>query len=243
MSNITWIIGATGGIGTHLAGVLAHRGHTLILSARSTEALNSLASTTGGAARPVDATDFETTFALAQSIVAEFGRLDTVVHLPGSILLKPEHLTTEAEFDQTLDTNLKSAFSVVRAATKAMYATGGSIVLVSTAAASVGMKNHGAIAAAKAGVEGLTRSAAATYANRGIRVNAVAPGMVETPLSARILSNPTSREYSKSLHALGRIGQPADVSSAIEFLIGDDASWMTGAVMPVDGGLSAVMPR
>lgn len=243
MSKIIWIIGATGGIGTHLSGALARRGHTLVLSARTAESLESLAATTGGVSKPLDAADFEATFATAQSIVAEFGRLDAVVHLPGSILLKPEHLTSESEFDQTLDTNLKSAFSVVRAATKAMYSTGGSIVLMSTAAASIGMKNHGAIAAAKAGVEGLTRSAAATYANRGIRINAVAPGMVETPLSARILSNPQSREYSESLHALGRIGQPADVSSAIEFLVGDDSSWMTGAVMPVDGGLSAVMPR
>ena len=98
----------------------------------------------------------------------------------------------------------------------------------------------GAIAAAKAGVEGLVRSAAASYAARGICVNAVAPGMVETPLSEPILSNAQSRAVSQALHPLGRIGQPSDVAAAIEWLAAGHADWVTGAVIPVDGGLANV---
>lgn len=118
--------------------------------------------------------------------VNHYGRLDGVANCVGSLLLKPAHLTSAAEWHATLATNLGSAFATVRAAARAMMKTGGSIVLVSSVAARLGLANHEAIAAAKAGVGGLVISAAAAYAARGIRVNAVAPGMVRTPLTARL---------------------------------------------------------
>ncbi|MEQ9104288.1 MAG: SDR family oxidoreductase [Rhodothermales bacterium] len=235
---IIWIVGATGGIGRELTRRLASGGHRLVLSARSEAALLELAAEFQATAVPFDATDFDATVEAARKASAE--GLHAVVHLPGSILLRPEHLTSENDFDEVISQNLKSAFSVVRAATKIMYKDGGRIVLVSTAAATTGMKNHGAIAAAKAGVEGLVRSAAASYAARGICVNAVAPGMVETPLSESILSNAQSRAVSEALHPLGRIGQPSDVAAAIEWLAVGHADWVTGAVIPVDGGLANV---
>ena len=124
-----------------------------------------------------------------------------------------------------------------------MTATGGSVVLVSSAAARVGLVNHEAIAAAKAGVIGLTLSAAATYAPRGIRVNCVAPGLVRTPMTARLTANEASLKASTAMHALGRVGDPADVAGAIDWLLGPDSGWVTGQVLGIDGGLATVRPR
>jgi NAD(P)-dependent dehydrogenase (short-subunit alcohol dehydrogenase family) len=122
-----------------------------------------------------------------------------------------------------------------------MLKSGGSIVLVSSAAASSGMTNHEAIAAAKAGVEGLTRSAAASYAARNIRVNAVAPGLVRSGLTEPVFSNPLALKASEAMHALPRLGEPDDVAAAITWLL--ESEWVTGQVVGVDGGLARVRPR
>jgi NAD(P)-dependent dehydrogenase (short-subunit alcohol dehydrogenase family) len=165
-----------------------------------------------------------------------------VVNCVGSLLLKPAHLTSDDEWDATIATNLRSAFATVRAAAKTMRSTGGSVVLVSSAAAQLGFANHEAIAAAKAGVIGLTRSAAATYAARGLRVNAVAPGLVRTPLTESIWSKEASATASEEMHALGRLGEPDDVASAICWLLDPTNSWVTGEVLSIDGGLSHLRP-
>jgi NAD(P)-dependent dehydrogenase (short-subunit alcohol dehydrogenase family) len=117
------------------------------------------------------------------------------------------------------------------------------VVLFSTAAAAVGLPNHEAIAAAKAGVEGLVRSAAATYASQGLRFNAIAPGLVRTPLSARITSSETALKASVAMHPLGRIGEPDEVASLAAWLLGPDATWATGQVYTLDGGLAALRAR
>jgi NAD(P)-dependent dehydrogenase (short-subunit alcohol dehydrogenase family) len=124
-----------------------------------------------------------------------------------------------------------------------MMNSGGAIVLVSSAAARVGLANHEAIAAAKAGIIGLTLAAAASYAARGIRVNCVAPGLTETPLTARITANEASRKASEAMHALGRIGRPEEIASAMAWLLDPENSWVTGQVIGVDGGLASVRPR
>ncbi|WP_042648007.1 SDR family NAD(P)-dependent oxidoreductase, partial [Legionella pneumophila] len=114
---------------------------------------------------------------------------------------------------------------------------------ISSAAALVGLANHEAIAAAKAGIIGLAQSAAATYASNNLRVNVVAPGMVNSPLTSSLLSNQLVLNASKAMHALGRIGVPEDIAHAIVFLLNPDNSWITGQVIAVDGGLSRVRPK
>ena len=166
-----------------------------------------------------------------------------MVSLAGSILLKPAHSTSMDEFDETVSQNLRTAFSVTRPAGKTMRSKGGSVVLMSSCAAAVGLPNHEAIAAAKAGVEGLVRSAAATYASGGLRFNAVAPGLVDTPLASRITGNEPALKASTAMHPLGRIGTPIEVARAIAFLLAPESDWITGQVLGVDGGLAEVRGR
>jgi len=116
------------------------------------------------------------------------------------------------------------------------------LVLVSSAAASVGLMNHEAIAASKAGIEGLVRSGATTYARRGLRVNAVAPGLVRTPLAGALATDPRMLEASNKMHPLGRIGEPGDVASGIACLLDPETSWVTGQVLGIDGGLATLKP-
>lgn len=237
------IFGATGGIGAALSRSLRSGGAHLMLAGRSENRLNDLAGDLGAEHFVLDATQVDAVAACLDRAVEKFGRVDGVANCVGSLLLKPAHLTTEAEWSSTIMVNLGSAFAVVRAASKAMMQTGGSIVLVSSAAARKGLANHEAIAAAKAGIIGLALSAAATYGSRGIRVNCVAPGLVLTPLTSRITGNESSLKGSIAMHALGRIGEPEEVASAIAWLMDPAQGWVTGQVLGVDGGLGSVNAR
>lgn len=237
------IFGATGGMGAALSRSLSSGGAHLILAGRSENRLNDLAGDLGAEHFVLDATQVDAVAACMDRAVEKFGRVDGVANCVGSLLLKPAHLTTEAEWSSTIMVNLGSAFAVVRAASKAMMQTGGSIVLVSSAAARKGLANHEAIAAAKAGIIGLALSAAATYGSRGIRVNCVAPGLVRTPLTSRITGNESSLKGSIAMHALGRIGEPEEVASAIAWLMDPAQGWVTGQVLGVDGGLGSVNAR
>jgi NAD(P)-dependent dehydrogenase (short-subunit alcohol dehydrogenase family) len=236
------ILGAAGGIGSALARRLAGQGVKVVLAGRDPARLEALAGETGGTPFVLDATKPAEVEAAAAKAVEVHGRLDGLANCVGSILLKPAHLTSEEEWDGVVSTNLKSAYAAVRAAARAMTG-GGSLVLVSSAAARLGLANHEAIAAAKAGVIGLTLSAAATYAPKGIRVNAVAPGLVRTPMTARITGNEAALKASTALHALGRVGEPEDVASAIAWLLDPAQSWVTGQVIGIDGGLATLRSR
>jgi NAD(P)-dependent dehydrogenase (short-subunit alcohol dehydrogenase family) len=179
------VLGATGAVGSALVRRLARAGARVAIGGRRAERLAQLAAETGAAPLEGDATVAADVDALVALALDRFGRLDGAANCVGSVLLKPAHLTRDDEFAATLALNLGSSFYLLRAATRAMSA-GGSVVFVSTAAARIGLANHEAIAAAKAGVEGLALSAAATYGPRGIRVNCVAPGLVRSALMARV---------------------------------------------------------
>ena len=234
------IVGATGGIGSALARRLAAEGTRLVLAARSEEPLADLAADLDALPIPTDATRTDEVEALFAAAEAHLGSIEGVVLSVGSILLKPLHRTRDEDFDQTIALNLGTAFRVGRAAAQHMKRGGGSVVFISTGAAGIGLANHEAIAAAKAGVEGLTRAAAATYASCGLRFNAVAPGLVETPLSARLTRSEAALRASLALHPLGRIGQADDVARAVGFLLDPRNDWITGQVLGVDGGLATL---
>ena len=234
------IVGATGGIGRALSMRLRETGAQLILAGRRQEPLEELGRELGARVIPTDARRFDEVAELLSQAREEFGTIDGIAQLAGSILLKPAHLTSEEEYRDTLQSNLDPAFATVRAGVPALRSSGGSIVLMASAAAEVGLANHEAIAAAKSGIVGLARSAAATYASWGIRVNVVAPGLVETGLSERITSNEASRKASEAMHPLGRLGQPDEIASAIAWLLSREQSWVTGQVLGVDGGLAQV---
>jgi 3-oxoacyl-[acyl-carrier protein] reductase len=230
-SSSTIVIGGGGGIGRALIERIQRPDHELVVLSRDPANHAGLEVTS----QACDASDIEALEAAVGEVAAR-QPVTGLVCLAGSILLKPAHMISPAEWQETIATNLTSAFACVRAAGRHMK-TGGSVVLTSTVAAATGLPNHEAIAAAKAGVEGLTRSAAATYAGRGLRFNAVAPGLVDTPLAERITRSEKALEHSRKMHPLGRIGRPEDIASAIAWLLSDESDWTTGQVIGVDGGL------
>jgi len=238
------IFGASGGIGAALARQLAAQGYHLALIAREAGRLNALAEEVNAEAFTLDATDSGAVEHCVAELAEKHGRLDGVVNCVGSLLLKPAHLTTDADWCGTLTVSLNSSFYILRAAvSRMMRSGGGSIVLLSSAVAQRGMINHEAIAAAKAGVVGLALSAAATYARYNIRVNCVAPGLTRTPLTQMLTKHEASLKAATALHPLGRIGEPEEVARAIRWLLSPEQSFVTGQVLAVDGGLSSVQPR
>ena len=237
------VLGATGGIGSDLCRRLKACGANVVGASRNPDKVRELADSCGVRPFTLDATDIGQVAACLDDAQQAFGRVDGIANCVGSLLLKPAHLTTDVEWHTTLATNLTTAFATVHAGARNMMNSGGSIVLVSSAAARVGLANHEAIAAAKAGIIGLTMAAAASYAERGIRVNCVAPGMIRTPLTARLTANESSLKASAALHPLGRIGEPGDVAAAIAWLLDPQQSWVTGQVFGIDGGLATVRTR
>ncbi len=232
------VLGAGGGIGSALSRRLAAGGARVVVGGRRREPLEDLAAEIGGLPVVVNGADFDEVSAFLDAASDE-GKLCGVACCAGSLLLKPAHLTTQRELAETVEANLTTAFATLRAAARSLKG-GGSVVLVSSAAARIGLPNHEAIAAAKAAIVGLVRAAAATYAARGIRVNAVAPGLVDTPLSSHIVNNPRALEASLRLHPLGRVGRPEEVADLMAWLLDQDSGWITGQIWSVDGGLAAL---
>jgi NAD(P)-dependent dehydrogenase (short-subunit alcohol dehydrogenase family) len=237
------VVGAAGGIGSALCRLLVASGQSVFLAGRSAAGIERLAVELGMPCGVVDATDPDALDATADAAAAAVGGLTGIVNCAGSLLLKPAHLTTAADWQATIAANLTTGFGCVRAAGRLLKADGGSVVLVSSAAARVGLANHEAIAAAKAGIIGLVLSAAATYARQRIRFNAVAPGLVRTPLTKGLVASELAEKASVAMHPLGRLGEPGDVARAIVFLLDPAQSWITGQVLGVDGGLADIRGR
>ena len=170
------------------------------------------------------------------------GTIDGVAHLVGSIAIRPPHALSLDAFNEVIMTNLTSAFLTLSMCGKAMLKMGGGrMVFTSSVAGSLGLVNHEAIAAAKGGVESMVRSAAATYAKRGIRVNAVAPGLTDTRLASSILRSDAIREASAQMIPLKRINEADEIATSIHWLLTGAPDNFTGQIMHLDGGMSQIL--
>jgi 3-oxoacyl-[acyl-carrier protein] reductase len=168
-------------------------------------------------------------------------RIQGLVYSPGSIRLRPFHRFNAEDFLSDLEINLLGAVKAIQACLPGLKRADGpgSIVLFSTVAVKTGMPFHASIASAKGAIEGLTRSLAAEFAPR-IRVNAIAPSLTDTSLAKALLSDDGKRAAAAERHPLKRVGSPADIAAAAKFLLDDAASWITGQIIAVDGGMGAI---
>lgn len=167
--------------------------------------------------------------------------IDGLVYCPGTINLKPFHRFSIADFQNDYNINVLGAVRVLQACMKGLKkSNSASVVLFSTVAVGVGLGFHSSISSSKGAVEGLAKSLAAEWAPNKIRVNVIAPSLTDTPLANQLLSSDDKKEASNKRHPLGRYGEPEDIASAALYLLSGDASWMTGQVLHLDGGMSSV---
>ena len=241
-NKVVFIIGATGGIGEILSQRLAEENAKLILFSRNSDKLDKLEQKLDTELIKIvgDASNSEDLDNAVTLGIEKFGKIDSLIHAVGSIILKPIHNTDEDTFRDIVELNLISPFIAIKSVIrKMMNQKSGNVVIISSVAGSKGLMNHEAISAAKGGLEAMIRSASVTYAKRGIRFNGVALGLIDTPLAKFLTENEISMKASESLHPMGRIGKPEDVVEAILYLASDDSSWVTGSIIPIDGGMKA----
>jgi NAD(P)-dependent dehydrogenase (short-subunit alcohol dehydrogenase family) len=231
------VVGAGSGIGREAARALAAHGAEVVCADRDAEA----AGATGvGTAYALDVLDRDA----VRAAPAELGDVDVLVFTAATNVRKRLLDYADAEFDRVVDLNLRASFDLVRAFGGPMAQRGrGSIVGFSSIRAVTVEPGQGVYAATKAGLVQLLRTAAAELGPRGVRVNAIAPGVVETPLTTQIRADPAWEAAYASKSALGRWAQPAELAGAVVYLASDAASFVTGSVLTVDGGWTAVDGR
>jgi NAD(P)-dependent dehydrogenase (short-subunit alcohol dehydrogenase family) len=244
------VTGGSSGIGKETAKRLVAEGASVVLSGKDEAKLHSAAKEMDAGIDQVrvlagDIAKPATGAALVEQAEQQFGGLDILVNNAGVFRPKPFIEVSEEEYDWFLDTILKGKFFLAQAAAKAMKKRGGGAIVhtgAMWALQAIGATPSSAYSAANAGVHALVHNLALELAGDKIRINAVAPAVVETPLYSTFL---TREQVQKTLptfnafHPLGRIGQPGDVAEAILFLASDQSSWITGTILPVDGGVMA----
>jgi len=225
------IVGGTSGIGASIAKTLAGEGHHLFIVSRS-EATN----------LPKGARHFQADILDPQIDLAGFlpEMLHGMAYCPGSINLRSFKALKPADFEEAFRINVSGAITTIKAALRPMQKAGqASVVLFSTVAVQTGLPFHASIAASKGAIEGLTRSLAAEFAP-GIRFNAIAPSLTDTPLAARLLNDDVKREGAAQRNPMKRFGKPEDMAETAAFLLSEKASWITGQVLHVDGGYGSL---
>ena len=238
------IFGASGGVGSKLAKQLSRQQKRVILCSRNISMLEALGEELNQPYMVCNGTAEDEVNEVIEKTIKDYGKIDAVANCIGSFFIKPLAQTSLTEFSEVLRINLTSCFAVLKASVQKMAAQKkGSIVFVSSCAAGIGLMHHEAISAAKGAIEALVRSAAASYAQKGVRINAVAPGLIDTPLSAPIMTNEAALKASIGFHPLGRTGSAEDVANAVEWLLSNQSSWITGQTLCVDGGLSHIKIR
>lgn len=240
MNDIALITGASGGIGRALAQTLAAQGWRVVAVGRDAARLADVPAALRIAADTSTPEGAELALAASREALGEVPA--RLAHCVGSTLIAPLHRTKHKAYRDLMRVNLDSAVWVLQAWLAALQGGSGAAVFASSVVARIGVANHEAIAAAKGGVEALVRSAAATYAAQGVRVNAVAPGMTETPMTAAMLKLPAMREGAGRQYPLGGVQSAAQVADTMAWLLGDGASRLTGQVIAVDGGFTTIRP-
>ena len=238
-SQIALVTGGSRGIGLAVARALAAAGARVAVVARDEARAKSAAAELPGdghAGYSADVADPASVNELVGRIEEELGSPDIVVNNAGvtrdNLLMRLK----DEEWDAVIDTNLRGAFNVMRAVTRGMMKKkGGRIINISSVVGVTGNKGQANYAASKAGLIGLTKSAAKELASRGILANVVAPGYIETDMTAELPES--GREALRAQIAVGRLGQPEDIASVVRFLAGPGAAYITGQVLVVDGGM------
>lgn len=222
------IIGSTTGIGLSMAEQLAQNNRVFGVSRREHSEINHANYTHFSFDVLADSWD---TIPFPEQI-------DGLVYCPGSIQLKPLKMLTDKVIREDMEINFFGAINCIKAVSDRLQQNS-SILLFSTVAVQQGMPFHASISSAKGAIEGLTRSLAAEFAPK-VRVNAIAPSIVDTPLAKRLLNNDRKRELISDKHPLKRVGEVKDISELGCFLLSPSASWITGQIIGVDGGKSSI---
>ncbi len=238
------VIGGASGIGEAVARGAAEQGATVIIFDTNKAAAQSIASGIGGSAVGVDIRDAREVGGAMDAVARDRGRLDIVVCTPSINVRKPILKYAEEEFDRVVEVNLKGSFNVLQAAGRVMTAQRrGSIVLFSSIRSQVVEPGQSVYAMTKAGIVQLVRTAAAEFGAFGVRVNALAPGVVETPLTAPIKANAEWYEAYANKNVLKRWATADEMVGPTLFLASDAASYVTGTVLFADGGWTAADGR
>jgi 3-oxoacyl-[acyl-carrier protein] reductase len=242
LNKVALVTGGSRGIGRAIAQELARRGAQVVISYAGNEAAAAdtvkAIGDAGGKAKAIrfDVADSEGCSAAIDGVIKEFGRLDVLVNNAGVAIDGLLMRFKDEDWDKTLDTNLKGAFMLMRAVARPMMKQkGGAIVNVSSIVGEMGNAGQAAYAASKAGLLGLTKSIARELASRNIRVNAVTPGFITTDMTAGL--SPELKEKMSAAIPLSRIGNAEEVAAAVAFLASDSASYITGEVLKVNGGM------
>lgn len=225
-----FIIGASAGIGHALALTLQQAGATLFTAGRrQPEGIQSTHLT------------WDVTLPVGDSLSQLPDTLHGLVYCPGTINLKPFQRLDVAAYQADLQVNVLGAVAALHAAYPALKKSkAASVVLFSTVAAKLGMGLHSSVAVSKSAIEGLTKSLAAEFAPYNIRVNAVAPSLTDTPMAQFLLSDDSKREAGAKRHPLNRVGTPQDIAGMAAYLLSDQAAWITGQIIGVDGGMGSL---
>ena len=239
---VTMVTGAASGIGRATALMLAERGHQVICTDLPDTKIHEMQDLTGGISITADVRIESEVDALFEGAIKKFGRIDGVVNCAGieENFIDAREMSLKI-FEQTMNTNVTGSFLIARAAGRLMVPQGsGSIVLIGSILSAVGYGGNAAYTASKGAVLQLGKALAVDWSKYGVRVNVIGPGPVATPMSAESLQDPVKSAWMKERIPIGRPANPNEIAKACAFLLSDEASFVTGAFIPVDGGWLAL---